>query len=257
MSKCKKIFLIADFKDESTHSIRVQARMWAKGFIRLGHDVQKFSYRNIMLQESPFPSKRIARTFTKKRTDEIAVKQVEKYKPDIIFILGFKYLDDQTVFKLRQAAPDAVFISREEDPNPEKYPHRTAIARHTDILTSTSAGRFLKTYKDAGVKRCAFIPNVCDPDIQYRYNVSDKWHSDIIFTGKPTHTRLRQIGDRYGLIERISKMPRCRVYGAFGVPLVEGLDYFNAISGAEIGLSINITNVNYQIMVFLMRSDIF
>jgi len=242
MPKHKRIFLLADFKNESTRSIRVQAKMWEKGLIRLGHDVHRFSYRNIMLQESPFPSKRIALTFAKRRTDDIAAEQIKKYKPDIIFILGFKYYDDKTVFKIHQAAPNAMLISREEDPNPEKYPHRMVIAKQTDILISTSAGKFLQTYKNAGVKRCAFIPNVCDPDIQYRYKVANKWHSDIIFTGKPTHTRLGQIGDRYDLIERISKMPQCRVYGAFGVPRVEGLDYFYALSGAKIGLSVNITN---------------
>lgn len=37
-------------------------------------------------------------------------------------------------------------------------------------------------------------------------------------------------------------MPQCRVYGAFGISRVEGLDYFHALSGAKIGLSINITN---------------
>ena len=175
MKKTKRIFVIADFKDESPKSIRTQQRMWIKGLLRLGHDVQRFSYRNIMMQCSLFPSKRIARNFAKKKTDKLLVKQVERYYPDIVFILSMKYLDAETVIAIRNAVPNAVFIGRDEDPFPDRNPARLAIARQADIVITTSGGRFLKTYKDAGVPRCAFIPNACDPDIQYRYEVGKKW----------------------------------------------------------------------------------
>ena len=242
MQKAKSIFVIADFKDEEPKSIRIQPRMWVKGLLRLGCDVQTFSYRNIMMQCSPLPSKRIARNFAKKKADKILVEQLKSYHPDIVFILGFKNFDEQTVLKARQAAPNAIFISREEDPNPEKYPHRTAIAKNTDILISTSAGRFLETYKNAGVKHCAFIPNTCDPDIQYRYEVEEKWKTDIIFTGKAEHTRLERNNERYELVRRMADRPNAKIYGSFGIPRVEGIDYFYAISGAKTGLSINIAN---------------
>ena len=57
----RRIFVIADFKDELPRSVHIQPRMWVKGFLRLGHDVQRFSYRNVMIQARPFPSKRFAR----------------------------------------------------------------------------------------------------------------------------------------------------------------------------------------------------
>jgi len=234
--------VIADFKDESAKSIRISARMWVKGLLRLGHDVQRFGYRNIMMQCSPLPSKRIARHFAKKKTDQLLVKQIKQYHPDIVFILSMKYLDAETVIKMRQVAPKAVFIGRDEDPFPDQNPVRVAIARQTDIVITTSAGRFLQTYKDAGVPCCAFIPNVCDPDIQYKYNVEDKWKTNIIFTGKPEHTKLDRNNERYNLVEKLSQRSDARIYGAFGIPSVEGIDYFYAISGSRIGLSINIAN---------------
>jgi len=242
MSKAKRIFAIADFKDEVPRSIHIQPRMWVKGLLRLGHDVQRFSYRNVMMQCSPFPSKRIARHFAKKRTDALLVEQIKRYHPDIVFILGMKYLDAKTVIAIRDAAPDAVFIGREEDPFPDKNPARLAIARQTDIVITTSAGRFLKTYKDAGVKCCAFIPNMCDPDIQHRYDVEEKWKTDIIFTGKAEHTRLERNNERYNMVHKLSKMQNAWLYGCFGTPRVEGMDYFHAICGAKIALSINIAN---------------
>lgn len=245
MAKAKRIFVISDFKDELPQSIRVAQRMWVKGLIRTGCDVQRFSYRNILTQFNPFSGKHFRRFmpgFVKRYTDELLIKQIKTYYPDIVLVLAMKFLTPQTIRDIRAAAPNAMIVGRDEDPFPEKNSERLAIAVLCDKVINTSAGPFLETYKKAGVPQCAFVPNVCDPDIQYRYPVAEKWKTDILFTGKPTHQRLGHTGDRFDLIERISKMPNCRVYGSFGVPRVEGLDYFYALSGAKIALSINITN---------------
>ena len=246
MCKPKRIFIIADFKEESAKSIQMQQRMWIKGLLRLGHDVQHFSYRNIMMQCSPLPGKRIAQKLGKKKADCLLVEQVKQYHPDIVFVLSMKYLDAETVVAVRDVAGKAVFVGRDEDPFPEHNPARIRIAQQTDIVITTNAGRFLKTYKDAGVACCGFIPNMCDPDIQHRYEVEEKWETDIIFTGKAEHRRLGpQVGrdaDRYSLLVKLSEMSNAKVYGCFGNPEVEGIELFCAISGAKIGLSINITN---------------
>jgi len=242
MQETKRIFVVADFKDESPRSIHIQPRMWVKGLLRLGHDVQRFSYRNVMMQCSPFPSKRFARRFAKKKADAFLIEQIRRYHPDILFILCMKYLNAETVVAMREVAGDAVFVSRDEDPFPEKNPSRLAIAVKTDIVITTSGGKFLMTYKDAGVRCCAFIPNICDPDIQQRYQVEDKWTTDIIFTGRIEHTRLERNDERYNVVRRLKEMPNARIYGTFGIPRVEGMDYLHAINGAKIALSINIAN---------------
>ncbi|MCK4784433.1 MAG: hypothetical protein KAV87_11825, partial [Desulfobacteraceae bacterium] len=138
MRKAKRIFVVADFKDESPRSIHIQPRMWIKGLLRLGHDIQRFSYRNVMMQCSPFPSKRFARRFAKKKADVLLVEQIKRYHPDILFILCMKYLDAETVVAMREAAGDAVFVSRDDDPFPEKNLSRLAIAVKTDIVITTS-----------------------------------------------------------------------------------------------------------------------
>ncbi len=245
MSRSRRIFVIADFKDESPRSVRIQPRMWIKGLLRLGCDVQRFSYRNIMTQFNPFSGKhfrRFAPRFVKRRANDYLVKQIEQYYPDIVLVLSMKYLDEETIHAVRNAAPAAVLVGRDDDPFPERNTERLAIAREIGIVINTSCGRFLRAYKDAGVKCAAFIPNLCDPDIQYRYKVEEKWKADIIFTGKPEHTRLDRNNERYNLVHRLSKFPNSKIYGAFGVPRVDGIDYFYAISGAKIGLSINIAN---------------
>ncbi|MBL7107342.1 MAG: glycosyltransferase [Phycisphaerae bacterium] len=242
MQKAKRIFIVADFKDELPRSVHIQPRMWVKGLLRLGHDVQRFSYRNVMMQCSPFPSKRLARYFARKKADAILLEQIKRYCPDILFIHCMKYLDADTVLAMREVAGDAVFVSRDEDPFPEKNPSRLAVAATTDIVITTSGGRFLRTYKDSGIRCCAFIPNICDPDIQQRYQVEDKWKTDIIFTGRIEHTRLERNDDRRNIVEKLKEMPNARIYGTLGIPRVEGMDYFYAINGAKIALSINIAN---------------
>lgn len=245
MPEAKRIFVIADFRDEAPRSIRAQPRMWVKGLIRLGHDVRRFSYRNILMQFNPFAGRHFRRfmpRFVRRRTDSILAEQIKPYHPDIIMLLSMKYLTHETVHSIRDAAPDAVVIGRDEDPFPEKNPARLAIAKETDIVVTTSSGRFLKTYKDVGVPRCAFLPNMCDPDLQYRYDVQERWKSDIIFTGKAEHTRLTRNTERYELIRKLSTMPNATLYGCFGRPKVEGIDLFRALSGAKMGLSINIAN---------------
>jgi glycosyltransferase involved in cell wall biosynthesis len=249
MQKPKRIFAIADFKDESSKSIRIERRRWPKGFIRLGHDVQRFSYRNVLTQFNPFSGRHFRRfvpRFVKQRADNILVEQVAKYHPDIIFVGGMKYLDRHTISAMRSVAANAVFVGRDNDPFPERNPDRISIARQMDIVTVSNAGRFMDTYKEAGVPICAFVPNPCDPDIQRPYDVGPEWKSDIVFTGKAEHKRLgAEVGrekDRYELLQKLSTMPNARMYGCFGNPRVEGIEVFYAFSGAKIALSINIVN---------------
>lgn len=242
MQKAKRIFVIADFKDEKPWSIFIDERRIVKGLIRLGHDVQRFSPRNVMMQCSPFPGKRLAKLFATKRANEILLKQIKYYYPEIVLALTMKFLDPETVHAMHQQAPNAVFVGRDGDPFPEKFPIRIETAKAMDIVIMPSAGRFLKTYKDAGVKCCAFIPFCCDPDVQYKYELEDKWQADIVFTGTAEHTRLQRNDDRYNIVKRLSQMPSAGLYGCFGRPKTEGLDSFRVLSNAKIGLSINIAN---------------
>jgi len=242
MSRAKRIFVIADFKDEKPQSAFVDDRRIVKGLIRLGHDVQRFSYRNIMTHRNPFPNKPFIQYFAKKKADKILLKQLKHYYPDIVLALGMKYFDAETVEAMRSLVPNAVFIGRDLDPFPENFPVRLAAAKEMDIMIMPSAGRFLKVYKDAGVRCCAFIPCSCDPDIQYRYEVQDKWKADIVFTGKAEHTKLNRNDERYNIVKKLSQMSNAKLYGCFGRPRTEGIDCFYALSGAKIGLSINIAN---------------
>lgn len=250
MQKVKRIFVVADFNDESLKSIFMDERRLFKGLIRCGQDVQRFSYRNILMQCSPFSSKRLALMLAKKKVDGILARQVRNYSPDIVLFLTMKYLTTETIIAARDAAPNAVFVGRDGDPFPETKPERIAVGEQMNIVIMPSAGRFLQTYKDAGVPCCAFIPFSCDPDIQYPHEVADKWKTDITFLGAAEHSKLPRDYDRYNIAKRLSEMPNAKVYACFGRPKTVGMECFYAISGAKITLSINIVND-----VYLYHSD--
>ena len=242
MGKAKRIFLIADFKDEKPLSISIERRHWTKGFVRLGHDVQRFSYRNIMLQFSPIKSQSFARRFVKRQVDSALAEQVKHYHPDIVIILGMNLLNSRTVDTLRSVAPKAVLIGRDTAAWPENYPDRNTIAGKMDMVIATNAGKWLQFYKDAGVSCCAFIPCPCDPDIQHPYEILEQFRTDIVFAGKAHEPEGENDPDRYSILQRLSKMPNARLYACFGNPQIEGIDYFQAVSNARIALSINAVN---------------
>lgn len=242
MKRPKRIFVIADFKTSDPTSIRLQSRMFVKGLIRLGHDVQCFSYPNIAMQFSRFQKKSRALKSGKSKADTALVDQIRAYGPDMILLMVMKYIDAESIQRIRQVVSNTPIIGHDEDAFPASYPERLKLAKETDMMICTGAGQFLQDYKDVGVKRVAFLPNVCDSDIQYRYPLEDKFTADVIYTGKVTHARLGGGGDREWIIEKLRNRPNCRIYGAFGAERVQGLDYFRAISSAKIGLSVNYTN---------------
>lgn len=224
-----------------------------KGLIRLGHDVQQFSYRNILTQFNPFSGKHFRRfmpRFVRKRADDILAMQIEKYFPDIVLLLSMKYTTPQTVAAIRTAAPNAVLLGRDGDPYPETKPERLAVGKMMDIVVMPSAGRFLEAYKNAGAPLCAFIPFTCDPDLQYKYDVDEKWKADIVFLGAAKHSKLPAEELRYNLAKKLSETPNARVYACFGRPKTQGMECFYALSGAKIAVSINIAND-----VYLYHSD--
>jgi len=253
MQKAKRIFVSADFKDESPRAIFLEERRMVKGLIRLGHDVQRFSYRNILTQFNPFSGKHFRRfmpRFARRTADQILAKQIKKYDPEIVLLLAMKYLTPETVSAIRGAAPNAVVAGKDGDPYPETKPERIAVGKLMDIVIMPSAGRFLETYKNAGTPLCAFIPFSCDPDIQYRHEVNGKWKTDIAFLGAAAHSKLPREDLRYNLAKRLSQMPNAKVYACFGRPKTQGMECFYALSGAKIALSINIAND-----VYLYHSD--
>ena len=244
MGKVLKILILSDTNYKPVKMYLDQMPKLAKGFIRLGHDVRHLSYCGILSQLSPFKSRSLSSFLFKRKTDEIIAKFAKHYKPDVVFISFAKYLDEATLSLLREAAPPAMFVGMDGDPWPEREKERIETARGLDILLATNNGGFLDEYRQAGVKKCVFMPNMCDPDIDRRYDVEEKWRCDVLWTGAIQHTVGLADGDktRQDVISLLAQRPNVRIYGCMGRPKIGGIDYLYAISGAKIGIAINAIN---------------
>jgi hypothetical protein len=237
----RKIMIISDTNYKPVKMYLDQMPKLAKGFIRLGHDVRHLSYCGILSQLSLFKSRSLSSFFFKKKVDETLARFAKHYRPDIIYISFAKHLDRATVSLLRENAPSAVLVGMDGDPWPEREKGRIETATELDILMATNDGIFLDKYKQAGVKKCVFMPNMCDPDIDHRYQVDDTWKSDVLWTGAVQHTVGLADGDktRQKVIDLLAQRPNVRIYGCMGRPKIEGLNYLYAISGARIGVNVN------------------
>ncbi|HPS55497.1 MAG TPA: glycosyltransferase [Sedimentisphaerales bacterium] len=208
----------------------------------MGHDARIFSYCGMLSQVSPFKSKTLTGRFYKTKTDNLLAEQIKDYRPDIIYISFARFLNSETLKKFREAAPQAILIGGDGDPWPKLQPGRIETAKQLDILTATNDGQFLRDYRDAGVPLCAFMPNMCDPDTDYRYEVGPEWKTDILWTGKAKHGADSSETLREEIVGKLIKQSNAAIYGCFGKPQLGGTNYLYAISGAKIGVSINAVN---------------
>jgi len=253
-NRSQKILIISDATTKEKTLYIDQMPKLAKGFFRLGHDVRQLSYCGLMSQLSTFRSRLLTKVFFKSKVDEVICRYVQAYQPHIVLIGFAKFLDYATLERMREAVPSAVFVGIDGDPWPSENPGRIETACGMDFLLTTNNGEFQEEYRQAGVKKCVFMPNVCDPDLDRRYEVDAKWHSDILWTGKVQHKSGLKAGEtlRQEVLEALADRSGVRFYGCVGRPQIQGIDYLYAISGAKIGLSINAIN-----SVSLYHSDRF
>ncbi len=246
LSDSRRIFLVADFKNDSPKSIRIERRRWVKGLVRLGHDVQPFSFWDIAEQKCPWPVPFFKQRWQKARTFEIMLEQIGRYHPDIILLNMMKYFTSSMVEQIRQAAPEAVLVGRDVDIYPLKeIPGWFEILKSLDLVVVTNAGEWMMQFKKKGARKCAFLPCPCDPDIQRPYpHLDERWKSDIIFTGTEGHSKfdLEDLSERSQILRRLRTRKGARLYGCFGEPTLDGIEVYWATSGAKIALSINVVN---------------
>jgi len=243
MKASKRILIISDINYNPVKMVPNQANKLLKGFVKLGHHVSVFSYCMVLSSLSPFKSRTITAKLYKKKADELLIKYLVNYQPDIVLICFPRGLDYASIIEMKNNWPKAVYIGNDNDawPKLQKSP-KIQTAKAFDILTATNNGRYLQDYRDAGVPFCVFMPNMCDPDIDHRYEVSEEWKTDILWTGKAKHHADSTETLREELVERLSQLPNCTLYGCRRRPKIGGINYLYAISGARIGVNVNAVN---------------
>ncbi|RPJ22537.1 MAG: hypothetical protein EHM35_18140 [Planctomycetaceae bacterium] len=238
MSAPKRILVIYDMNSSSL-KVFCQIHKLIKGMVRLGHDTLVFNYAGTLQQLSPFKSKSLSERLYKRRVDEMLAAQAADYEPDIVLVTFARVLDADSLRAVRHAVPNAVFLGFDDDPWPKLQRNRIETARALDIVAATNDGPWLGDYRDAGVPLCAFLPNACDPSVEYRYDVSDEWKSDMLWIGKLSHSADASETFREELVHRLTLRDKISFHGCCGKPTIGGMRFLYAVSGARIGVSIN------------------
>jgi len=237
------ILVLADFRRDHTRGLfHNNPRKFAKGFLRNGHNVLEFSYREMLLSASPIRSKRWAARLAKKRTDALLAALARDFQPGLIMVCTYRLLDGATLERLRHAAPQAGLVFWYGDLRAGLEQQVTSLAPFADWLVATSAGEVLQRYHAAGFRRCAFLPNPCDPDCEAPHAVEQRWRSRLVFTGALEHALPGEDPERPRLIRHLVEHRGLTVWGCLGRPGVYGRDYLDALAGADIALSINVFN---------------
>ncbi len=236
-----RVFFVADTKDFTPKLFLDSLRKYVKGFVRLGHDTQVFSCNYALSSVNPITWQALSRCYFKTRATELLIQQLRLYKPDIVFVSLPKTVDAGAILLMREVAPKAFFIGIETDIRPEARPGRVEAASKLDLLFTAFGPNGQLALRQAGVN-CIFMPNACDPDVEHRYQVLEEWRSNIIFTGKLKHRHTATEQMRADIITRLARMDGSAVYGCCNRPFLGGMDYYYAISGAKMGLSINLAN---------------
>jgi hypothetical protein len=238
MTSSKRIFAVYGM-NYNPAKMFFQTRKLVKGFIRLGHDVLTFNYDRALLQLSIFKSKALSENLYKSKVDRLMAEQIKAYQPDIVYVSFARALDADTIKSARIAAPKAVFIGCDEDPWPKLQRNRIATAKELDMLAATNDGQWLQDYRGGGVPLCKFLPNACDPDVEYRYDVGEKWKTDILWIGKLGHHADNSDTFRADMVKKLARQANCTLYGCLGRPKIGGMDFLYAVSGARTGVSVN------------------
>lgn len=240
----RKILFISDVNFKAQQIYMDQAVKLERALIRMGHDTRHLSFPGLMAQFSRFKSRSLNHFLYKDKVDSAIAEYARVYQPDLVFVGFSQGLTIETLQALRAVVPSATFFGWDGDPWPEDNPGRVALGAALDILFATNDGKFLDAYRSAGARKCLFMPNLVAPDIDHRYEVSPAWQSDVLWTGKVQHGAGLDAGEllRQSILDAVEKYPGAKIYGCMDYPKIRGMDYFYAISGARIGISINATN---------------
>lgn len=239
MNRARRVLIVADISFKPGKIFQNQVLSLTKGLIRNGNDARIFNYSGEIAKLSPFKSRTLSRFLCKEKVDRLLCEFCRDYEPELICINFPKLLDYETLVKIREAAPQAKLMGTDGDPWPKAVPGRLRTARGLDIVVATNDDEWLQDYRRAGVGLVSFIPNCCDPDIEHKYEVDDKWRRNILWIGTLQHHADTSYSLRKELVQRLAERKDSAIYGACGRAKIEGKETLYAISGAKIGLSVN------------------
>ena len=167
-------------RNAATYNSSVDIKI-ANGFIRLGHMVWDFSFRDTARALSWFGSKKGGA----RRMNAVLLETATNLKPDYIYMGHSELVTSETMVALRERLPDArLSLTWQDSLYDNDYTHITERARLVHALFVSTGGPASRQFKSDG-NRIAYFPNPVDPAIEsLRQFEHTDLSADVLFCGR-------------------------------------------------------------------------
>lgn len=232
-----KIVHCANFSESKNGSVFYSIdRKMSNGFIRNGHFVYDFSYREIAKSATIFKSKK----FGIAPLNEALIKTMMNIKPDLLLLGHSELIEDKTLLKIKELLPNIKITMWWVDWvfNLKNISSRLKIVDNFFITSDPDELKRMNVKKDI-IKKCEYMPNFCDSSIDtFKAYEQENYKYDLLFIG-------RYDKEREGFINFIKETFSDLNLGLFGLnkdSIISGSEYFEAISSSKIGINYSRNN---------------
>ncbi|MAU59632.1 MAG: hypothetical protein CMI62_02755 [Parvibaculum sp.] len=232
-----RIVLVGNFNEKRAGAnFYATVRKLANGFVRNGHQVMSFSDRDVAREASKWGIGRAGDSHANERLIELCAN----FRPDLLVLFHADKIANETVRELRRRLPalrvcvvniDALFL-------PENVARIHRFAEVADMTFITTAGERLREFATP-THSLSYIPNPADPSVETLqcFAENDQPADFLCTVGAETSTTPR--GKFLREIEKRVPEARYAYYGLEERASLQGMDYFDAIASARMGLNLN------------------
>jgi hypothetical protein len=209
----------------------------SNGLIRMGHNVQNWSYREQVRGISPFYT--TGDFFARNKMNKNLLMSVEQYRPHLLLLGHSELITKQTLHCIHNKFPEVRIAQWWVDPL-DRVEH---IRERLDILdaffATTGKSALLSVFGSQYGKKMFFFPNICDRCIETGV-AFESLHSeyDLVFIGRSTP-------DRISLLANLKSSCRDLVIGHFGYSsdtMRFGYSYMDTLIKSRMGLNYSRSN---------------
>lgn len=212
----------------------------SNGFIRNGHFVYNFSYRDVAREEAPLGIKELGMKKMNKRFVETA----ERISADLVLLGHAESIEAETLIEIKKRLPNCKIVMWWVDWWHNLVKYDAVMSRRMSLLDAlfmTSEPDYVREEyaPTRDVDKFFFMPNSCDPsmDTGNAYDVAKPIH-DVLFIG-------RSFGSRESLLAHLKQNMgdiNLGLYGQGRKNFVTGHRYMELVANSRIGISFNRDN---------------
>lgn len=209
------------------------------GFIRNGHFVYSFSYRDVARSENLLKTTKFGGA---KQANAKLIETFKSINPDLLLLGHSEIITPETLIKIRKLKPEIKIALWYVDPlfHENSIQHIIKRLNCLDVVFTTTGGELLKKFK-GNTNIATYFPNPIDPSIESNKNYENKnFKVDLLFCGRADS----DINRKKILDEMSATIPQLNleIWGMQGSPLLLGNDYYQKLAETKMGLNLSRRN---------------